>query len=169
MTFYKVSLDTWKKFNEQRDTRLPVLDEKNYMKIVKPKRSTKYSAGYDFYLPFDITLKAGESIVIPTGIKAYLPNSNMFLAIYPRSSLGFKYGMKLKNQTGIIDWDYKNNPDNEGHIMVAFSVDKDLSLPMHSRFCQGIIQQYFVMEDEDEDSLPTRTGGIGSTDKLQMV
>ena len=73
MAFYKVSLDTWKKFNEQKDDKIPTLNINNYMRIVKPKRSTMYSAGYDFYLPFDIDLKAGESIVVPSGIKARLP------------------------------------------------------------------------------------------------
>lgn len=161
MAFYKVSLDTWKAYNAKRDKRLPELNEDNYMKIVKPKRSTLYSAGYDFYLPFDVDLKAGESIVIPTGIKARLPEKDTFLAIYPRSSLGFKYGMRLLNSVGICDWDFADNPDNEGNILVAFMVEKDMKLPLHSKFCQGIIQKYYLMEDDDASGI--RTGGTGST------
>lgn len=161
MAFYKVSLDTWKKYNENKDDKIPTLNENNYMRIVKPKRSTMYSAGYDFYLPFDINLKAGESIIIPTGVRAALPEKDQFLAIYPRSSLGFKYGMKLKNQTGIVDFDYNLNPSNEGHILVGFSVDEDMQLPVGTKFCQGIIQRYCLMEDDDADG--TRTGGVGST------
>ena len=141
MAFYKVSLDTWKKFNEQKDDKIPTLNINNYMRIVKPKRSTMYSAGYDFYLPFDIDLKAGESIVVPTGIKARLPEKDQFLAIYPRSSLGFK--------------------SNEGHYLIAFTVEKDMKLPVGTKFCQGIIQRYCLMEDDDADG--TRTGGVGST------
>ena len=161
MAFYKVSLETWLKYNEKRDTKIPLLTEQNYMKIVKPKRSTKYSAGYDFYLPFDVDLKAGESIVIPTGIKAVLPKENQFLAIYPRSSLGFKYGMRLSNTLPVIDFDFRDNPDNEGNILISFTVEKDMELPLHSKFCQGIIQYYDIMEDDDADGV--RTGGVGST------
>ena len=161
MAFYKVSLETWLKYNEKRDAKIPLLTEQNYMKIVKPKRSTKYSAGYDFYLPFDVDLKAGESIVIPTGIKAVLPKENQFLAIYPRSSLGFKYGMRLSNTLPVIDFDFRDNPDNEGNILISFTVEKDMKLPLHSKFCQGIIQYYDIMEDDDADGV--RTGGVGST------
>lgn len=107
MAFYKVSLDTWKAYNAKRDKRLPELNENNYMHIIKPKRGTLYSAGYDMFLPFDVDLKAGESIVIPTGIKAKLPEKDTFLAIYPRSSLGFKYGMRLSNTVGIVDFKRK--------------------------------------------------------------
>lgn len=161
MAFYKVSLDTWKAYNAKRDKRLPELNEDNYMKIVKPKRSTLYSAGYDMFLPFDVDLKAGESIVIPTGIKARLPEKDTFLGIYPRSSLGFKYGMRLLNSVGVCDWDFCDNPDNEGLILVAFMVEKDMKLPLHSKFCQGIIQKYGLMEDDVASGI--RTGGTGST------
>lgn len=57
--------------------------------------------------------------------------------------------------------DYYNNPDNEGHILVSFTVDKDMKLPLHSKFCQGIIQIYVVMEDDIASG--TRIGGTGST------
>lgn len=161
MAFYKVSLDTWKKYNENKDDKIPTLNENNYMRIVKPKRSTMYSAGYDFYLPFDINLKAGESIVVPTGIKARLPEKDQFLAIYPRSSLGFKYGMRLSNTLPVIDWDFADNPTNEGNILISFTVEKDMQLSVGTKFCQGIIQKYYLMEDDDADG--TRTGGVGST------
>lgn len=161
MAFYKVSLDTWKAYNAKRDKRLPELNEDNYMKIVKPKRSTLYSAGYDIFLPFDVDLKAGESIVIPTGIKVELPSPDCFLALYPRSSLGFKYGMRLLTTVSVGDYDYYNNPDNEGHYLIGFSVEKDMKLPLHSKFCQGVIQKYYLMEDDETSG--SRTGGIGST------
>lgn len=98
----------------------------------------------------DITLK---DVVIPPA----------FLAIYPRSSLGFKYGFRLLNTTGIIDADYAYNESNEGHIMVGCIASKDLVLEQGSKFCQGIIQPYFVMEDDEATG--KRTGGMGSTGK----
>ena len=83
----------------------------NYEDIILPKRSTKNSAGYDFYSLYDITIKPNERVVIPTGIKVCM-NENEFLGIYIRSSLGFKYNIRMCNQVGIIDADYYNNKDN---------------------------------------------------------
>lgn len=87
----------------------------------------------------------------------------VFLALYPRSSLGFKYGFRLLNSTGIIDADYAYNESNEGHIMVGCITSKPLALEQGSKICQGIIQPYFVMEDDDATG--NRTGGMGSTGK----
>ena len=80
----------------------------NYDDIILPKRSTLNSAGYDFYSVISFTLSPGERRVIPTGIKASM-NSNEFLSIYIRSSLGFKWNIRMCNQVGIIDADYYNN------------------------------------------------------------
>lgn len=87
----------------------------------------------------------------------------VFLALYPRSSLGFKYGFRLLNSTGIIDADYAYNESNEGHIMIGCIASRDLVLEQGSKICQGIIQPYFVMEDDDATG--KRTGGMGSTGK----
>lgn len=95
--FYKVSFE---EFNKNFDD---ILKAKNmYDDIILPKRATKHSAGYDFFAPFDFELKVGENIKIPTGIKCDM-NEDLFLAIVPRSSLGFKYKMRLVNTLGIVD------------------------------------------------------------------
>ena len=65
------------------------------------------------------------------------------------------------NSVCIGDWDFYNNPSNEGHYLIAFTVEKDMKLPVGTKFCQGIIQRYCLMEDDDADG--TRTGGVGST------
>lgn len=77
-------------------------DFKRPYSIRKPKRATRYSAGYDFFAPYDLHLEPGESITVPTGIRAYMKNDEV-LEIYPRSGLGFKYGIRLSNTVGIID------------------------------------------------------------------
>ena len=89
----------------------------DYEAIKIPVRATEGSAGYDFVCPFDLTLKSGEIIKVPTGIRCYIEN-NYVLQIYPRSSLGFKYQICLANTVGIIDADYYNAL-NEGHIIIA--------------------------------------------------
>lgn len=71
--------------------------------IILPKRATKHSAGYDFYLPEDVTIPAhGTSKMIPTDVKAYM-QENEVLMLYVRSSIGIKKGLVLSNGTGIID------------------------------------------------------------------
>ena len=76
-----------------------------YEEIKLPKRATKSSAGYDFYLPCPIALSPKESIKIPTGIRVWMEN-NWVLHVYPRSGLGFKYRLQMNNTVGIIDSDY---------------------------------------------------------------
>ena len=136
-----------------------------YDDIVIPKRNTMYSAGYDFYIPYDLTIKSGEIVKIPTGIKVML-NSDEFLGIYIRSSLGFKYNLRMCNQVGIIDSDYYDNIDNEGHIFVKLKNegDSDIVLKKNDRFVQKIIKKFYVVDNED-NLMNTRVGGIGSTDR----
>ena len=128
-----------------------------------PKRATKGSAGYDFFAPFSFQLKAGESIKIPTGIRVQL-DTDKFLAIYPRSGLGFKYKLQLWNGVAIIDSDYYNS-DNEGHIFIKLYNDspegKTLLVEQGEAFAQGIIQQFYKVDGDNVNII--RKGGIGST------
>jgi len=103
-----------------------------------------------------------EPIEHPEREFQYRIPSRVFLALYPRSSLGFNYGFELLNTVGIIDADYFNNEDNEGHIMVAFKVARPLSLNAGDKFCQGVIQLHAHVEN-DVCANGERTGGMGST------
>ena len=136
----------------------------NYEDILLPKRSTKNSVGYDFYSLYDITIKPNEIVKIPTGIKVCI-NENEFLEIFIRSSLGFKYNIRMCNQVGIIDADYYNNKDNEGHIFVCLQNegDKDFVIRKGDRFVQGIFMPFLITDDDSTTS--RRIGGIGSTNK----
>ena len=88
-----------------------------YEDISLPIRSTKHSAGYDFKSPIEFELNPGEIIKVPTGIKAQMEDDE-YLMLLVRSSMGFKYNVRLCNQVGIVDSDYYNNPDNEGHMFI---------------------------------------------------
>lgn len=134
--------------------------KKMYDDIQLPQRSTKSSAGYDFRLPYSIYVN-GQSILYPTGIKCQLDDDKV-LMLYPRSSLGIKYGFRLLNTTGVIDADYYNNENNEGHIMLKFEAN-DMQLDTNEKIMQGIIMQYYKVEDDDTNE--TRNGGFGSTNK----
>lgn len=94
-----------------------------YDDLKLPRRATKGSAGYDFYAPFGFTLKPGETIKIPTGIRCEM-NPAWVLMIYPRSGLGFKYRLQLNNTVGVIDSDYFYS-DNEGHIFLKLTNDSN--------------------------------------------
>lgn len=135
-----------------------------YNALTLPTRSTAHSAGYDFVSPMYFTLKPGETIMIPTGIRAYMPN-DMVLMAFPRSGLGTKYQLGLCNTVGIIDADYYN-ADNEGHIMFKLSNngDKLVSIEQGQAFCQGIFTTYYTVYNDNV--LKTRNGGFGSTDKM---
>ena len=104
-----------------------------YDKIELPKRATNGSAGYDFKV----------------------------LLLMPRSSLGFKSGMRLVNTLGVIDSDYYYS-NNEGHIMMKFEYGfKELYVEAFDRVMQGIFTTYYTTEDDDANA--TRNGGFGST------
>ncbi len=140
-----------------------ILDGK-YEDLVLPRRSTKNSAGYDFISVIDINLKPGERKIIPTGIKVIM-NENEFLALYIRSSLGFKYNIRMCNQVGIIDADYYGNSDNEGHIYVCLENEgkEEINIKKGDRFVQGIFTPFLITDDDT--ATETRLGGIGSTNK----
>ena len=138
---------------------------KAYEDIKMPKRATKGSAGYDFYSPFNFTLKCEETIKIPTGIRCKMEDG-WVLKIYPRSGLGFKYRLQLDNTVGIIDSDYYFS-DNEGHIMIKVTNDgnggKELSISAGEAFVQGIFSEYGITYDDEVYEV--RNGGFGSTTK----
>lgn len=136
-----------------------------YNMIKPPKRATIGSAGYDIFAPYNITIPPRGTVKIPTGIRVIL-DDDKFLAIYPRSGLGFKYKMQLWNSVAVIDADYSNS-DNEGHIWVKFYNDspegKTITIKQGEAMCQGIIQQFFKTIDDETDGI--RNGGMGSTTK----
>ena len=111
-----------------------------------------------------MTIRPGEIVKIPTGIRAE-GHERFVLAVFPRSSLGFKYRLQLNNTVGIIDSDYFFS-DNEGHIFIKLTndtkEDKTVELSEGAGFAQGIFFPFGITEDDDCSEL--RKGGFGSTD-----
>ena len=155
--FEKISLEQWR--ND-----CPLSDDDVYNDILIPSRSTTESAGYDFYSPYSVVLKSGEDYKFPTGIKCRIDNG-WVLCAFPRSSLGFKYYTRLANTIGVIDSDYYNNVNNEGHIWVKIrnESDKEVVINKGDKIVQGIFLPYGITEDDNVDK--TREGGLGSTGK----
>lgn len=130
--------------------------------IKLPVRKTTLSAGYDITIAQDITLVPGKVVLVPTGIKAYM-EADEYLGIHIRSGLAIKHSLSLINGQGIIDADYYNNQENEGHILVAvFNHGSEaVSLTKGTRLAQGIFYKYLKAEHDCADTV--RAGGFGST------
>lgn len=133
-----------------------------YDAITLPKRATKGSAGYDICTPVEINLKPGQDICIPTGLKCKIANGWALFAL-PKSGLGFKFYTRLANTIGLIDEDYYNNENNEGHMFVKVRNEgtKDLHVDAGKAVCQFVFLPYGITEDDETDGV--RTGGFGST------
>ncbi|MDO5121963.1 MAG: deoxyuridine 5'-triphosphate nucleotidohydrolase, partial [Erysipelotrichaceae bacterium] len=126
------------------------LAETVYEDIQLPRRATKGSAGYDFFVPSDFTVRPGEQILIPTGVRVRMIDGYV-LMLFPRSSLGFKYRLQMNNTVGIIDSDYYN-ADNEGHIFCKLTNDtienKTVELKKGTGMVQGIFLPFGITEDD---------------------
>lgn len=138
-------------------------NKKLYEEYNLPMRSTRNSAGYDFFALQKYIIKPNEIIKIPLGIKVYM-NDDEVLFLVVRSSMGFKYNIRLTNQVGVIDSDYYNNPDNEGHMWLCLQNEgkEDFIIKKGDKILQGIFVKYLTVDNE-ENVETVRISGIGST------
>ncbi len=152
--FEKISFEQFK--NDVED------NKELYDSLGLPRRGTKYSAGYDFESLYDFVMKPGEIKKIPTGIKVTM-NDNEVLLLAVRSSQGFKYNIRLCNQVGVIDKDYYNNENNEGHIFIKLQNegDKDYVVNKGDKIIQGVFINYLTVDD-DEEVKEERTGSTST-------
>ena len=133
-----------------------------------PERKTKYSAGYDFEAAEDVIIPSFKKGIVPTlvktGIKAYMADDEV-LMLYNRSSNPKKKGLILSNSVGVIDKDYYENQDNDGHIMFAFYniKDEDIVIKKGDAIGQAVFQKYLITDNDNAQG--ERVGGFGSTNK----
>lgn len=172
-----------------------VVSKYQKQEINLPRRQTIASAGYDIEASEDITIPSVwrlnfvrifrlirnghqifsrdyemadeilKPILIPTGIKAYMPDDEV-LILANRSSNTFKRNLALPNGIGVIDSDYYDNPNNEGEIFVQvinYGV-KPLHIKKGERIAQGIFMKY-LRTDNDDPISRQRTNGFGSTNR----
>lgn len=131
-------------------------------KVAIPQRKTARSAGYDLAAVAEVTVEPGKVALIPTGLKAYMGPDEVLL-LYIRSSLAAKRGLMLANGVGVVDSDYVDNPDNEGHILVAVAnvSGQPVVLSQGERVAQGVFVRYLTTDDDTAGG--ERVGGFGST------
>ena len=169
----------------------------NEIDLPLPVRKTAESAGYDFVVAEDIIIPPYSELVnkmdayspvitpslneaaaaikaagakvslVSTGMKCKL-NPGTYLELSVRSSCPLKHWLILGNAVGIIDADYYNNPDNEGHIyfqMINLS-PFDIVLQKGDTIGQGIFHKYYTVDDDNAQG--ERTGGFGSTSQFTI-
>ena len=131
-----------------------------------PVRKTKNSAGYDIEAAEDTIIpafKLGQKpTLVKTGLKAYCQPDEYYM-LCNRSSNPGKRGLVMANSVGIIDSDYYENPDNDGHFMFAFYnfFEHDVEIKKGDAIGQAIFMKY--LKTDTDDAQGERTGGFGST------
>ncbi len=140
----------------------------DYMKTredaIEPTRGSAAAAGYDLYVPsseVEIIVPAHYTVKINTGIAVSLPEGT-FGAIFARSGLATKQGLRPANCVGVVDSDYR------GEIIVALHNDTNdvQSIRGGDRIAQLVVMPYIPITLEEKDSLDETErgdGGFGST------
>ncbi len=128
-----------------------------------PSYGSEYAAGADLYACLDeaVTIAAGETAVIPTGIAVELPVGYGGF-IYARSGLATKRGLAPANKVGVVDCDYR------GEVKVALHnhSGKPQTVEAGERIAQMVIAPYLAAEFEEKEELSDTArgaGGFGST------
>lgn len=132
---------------------------------ILPTAGSAFAAGYDLYacLGEDVTIPPHSTAKICTGLSFALPE-HTFGAIFARSGLAAKEGLRPANCVGVCDSDYR------GEYIVALHNDSDAPrvISHGERIAQLVLLPYIPMEFEEVDALPATergAGGFGSTGK----
>ena len=129
-----------------------------------PTRGSDQAAGYDLYACLDtekITIPAHQTVKVQTGLSMAIPEG-YFGAIFARSGLAAKQGLRPANCVGVIDSDYR------GEFMVTLHNDTDepKTVENHDRVAQLVVMPYMQIDFNETDSLDETergAGGFGST------
>jgi dUTP pyrophosphatase len=132
--------------------------------VKTPNRGTEASAGIDFYVPedFETTILApGQSVLIPSGIRARVPRGYALIA-FNKSGVSVKQGLSVG--ACVVDEDY----DGEIHLHMINTSDKDQTVVTGQKLVQFVLIPVSYIDVEAIDELPERNtqrgvGGFGST------
>lgn len=141
---------------------LKILDPRVGKEFPLPTYATEGSAGIDLRACLDetLTVKPGETHLVPTGLAIHIGDPNLAATILPRSGLGHKHGIVLGNLVGLIDSDY------QGQLMVSVwnRGNTEFNIEAGDRIAQlvfvPVVQAEFnLVEDFDESD--RGEGGFG--------
>lgn len=128
-----------------------------------PTQGSVYAAGYDLYaaIDFPVWIHPHETVKVGTGLSMEIPE-NYWGAIFARSGLATKMGLRPANCVGIIDNDYR------GEVIVAIHNDSNDSQVINDgeRIAQFVLMPQINIEFKKVDSLNDTdrgVGGFGST------
>ncbi len=166
-----------------------ILNPDLLVKYGMPQYQTSAAAGLDLIACIDepITIKEGETVLIPTGLAIHIGDKNIMAVLWPRSGLGHKKGIVLGNLTGVIDSDYQGqvfvsvwNRNQVQFEAIEMSVmendpnptikmvqkDQSYTIQPGERICQmlfvPVYHAVFTIVEEFE-ATARGTGGFGST------
>jgi len=141
---------------------LKILDSRIGNEIPLPEHATTGSAGMDLRACIDnsITLKPGDTELIPTGVAIHIGDPKLAATILPRSGLGHKHGIVLGNLVGLIDSDY------QGQLFVSCwnRGNTEFTIEVGDRIAQLVflpVVQVDFEQVEDFDNSERGTGGFG--------
>ena len=128
-----------------------------------PTRGSEKSAGYDLYAALDqpVIIEPHKTVKIDTGLQFEIPDG-YFAAIYARSGIAAKEGLRPANCTGVCDSDYR------GNYIVALHNDSDTARTVEpgERIAQMIVMPYLSVsfkESQELSGTDRGEGGFGST------
>jgi len=129
----------------------------------EPTRGSVAAAGYDLYAAISdsVTIPAHSTVKIGTGLAFALPD-NTFAAIFARSGLATKQGLRPANCVGVCDSDYRG----EYIVAVHNDTDEEKIIEPNERIAQMVLMPYISMMFEEVESLDETErgeGGFGST------
>ena len=129
----------------------------------EPTRGSAAAAGYDLYAAINnsVTIPAHSTVKIGTGLAFALPD-NTFAAIFARSGLATKQGLRPANCVGVCDSDYRG----EYIVAVHNDTDEEKVIEPNERIAQMVLMPYIPMMFEEVESLDETErgeGGFGST------
>lgn len=128
-----------------------------------PTRGSSAAAGYDLYTTDETMIAPGQTVLVGTGLAMEIPEG-YFGAVFARSGLATKEGLRPANCVGVIDADYR------GELKVPLHNDSDVERPVTAgeRIAQLVIMPFLAVDFEKTDELSDTarsTGGFGSTGK----
>lgn len=148
----------------KKTVQVKIIDDRLGTSIPLPEYATPGSAGLDLRACIDqpISLKPGETVLVPTGMAVFIDNPEWAAMLLPRSGLGHKHGIVLGNLVGLIDSDY------QGQLMVSCwnRGSETFTIDVGERIAQmvivPVIQVGFDLVSEFTQS-SRGEGGFGST------
>jgi len=129
---------------------------------VVPSYAHPTDGGMDITCPVEVTIPAGETVIMPTGLKVAVPTGWMLL-VFPRSGLSVKTGLRVANSPGLIDAGYRD----EVGIILHNTSQEAYRIEAGARIAQFVVVQRTAVCFQPVDSVAhigeNRGGGFGHT------